>query len=90
MVRAPLMAVKVPTNLPRPDVGKISPYLEKWFIFSVPCIKRVIFTRKPESNTKSTIDTRFFNESINPIRENKLKKFLTNIYCWNWKWIYQL
>ena len=29
MVRAPLMAVKVPTNLPRPDVGKISPYLER-------------------------------------------------------------
>ena len=25
MVRAPLMAVKVPTNLPRPEMGKMSP-----------------------------------------------------------------
>ena len=28
MVRAPLMAVKVPTNLPSPETGKMSPYLE--------------------------------------------------------------
>ena len=27
MVRAPLMAVKVPTNLPSPEIGKMSPYL---------------------------------------------------------------
>ena len=27
MVRAPLMAVKVPTNLPSPEMGKMSPYL---------------------------------------------------------------
>ena len=25
MVRAPLMAVKVPTNLPKPEIGKMSP-----------------------------------------------------------------
>ena len=25
MVRAPLMAVKVPTNLPRPEMGNMSP-----------------------------------------------------------------
>ena len=28
IVRAPLMAVKVPTNLPSPETGKMSPYLE--------------------------------------------------------------
>lgn len=52
MVRAPLMAVNVPTNLPSPEMGNMSPYLENikmnFCIFDIethPTVVMVIMTQ---------------------------------------------
>ena len=51
MVRAPLMAVKVPTNLPSPEIGKMSPYLssDKFECYFHSFIQTSLFVFLPDS-----------------------------------------